>query len=65
MTKPEPRDDKLNMRIPSSLKRRLEHIRQRDEVSMADIIVPFLPAVIDGYERSRDVKSRSTRDRSR
>lgn len=51
--KTERRDDTLNLRVPSARKADLERLAERDGVTMSDIVVPFLPAVIEGYKRSR------------
>ena len=56
MSKDEKRDSTLTMRSPSRIKSRLKAIKDRDGVSIADIIVPFLDGVIDAYEKRRGGK---------
>ena len=54
MTKAEPRDATLTMRIPKRLKDELEYRAERDDISVADIIVPYVDAILAAYDKKRD-----------
>ena len=53
MTKPDKRDATLNIRLPADVKAELVKVQERydPKPSFSDILVPFMPAVMDGYQR--------------